>query len=219
LVHVLSQHHGVYAGHMAGGASRKHKALLQPGNRVIVTHRARLSDQLGAMTIEGQSRGTPDILDDPKALLGLQCAMVMTKAVLPEREPFAGAYFALEALLSVLEFDHIWPAVYVRYEAGLLEAVGYGLDLSACAVSQSRDELIYVSPKSGRAVSRAAGAPYHDKLLALPAFMLGSQGGIEAGDVARGLALTGFFLEKHIFHAVNKPLPDIRLQLFATLSA
>jgi len=177
LVHVLTQDHGVYAGHMAGGASRKNKALLQPGNRVIVSHRARHSDQLGAIGLEAQDDSFPDIFDAPKALIGLQCALLISKSCLPEHEPFSGAYHALSTLLSVLEFEHIWPALYVRYEAGLLECLGFGLDLSVCAVTNTRDDLIYVSPKSGRAVSRDAGEAYKNKLLPLPPFMLGSQGG------------------------------------------
>ncbi len=142
----------------------------------------------------------------------------MTRAILPEREAQPGAFHALGALIGVLDHPSIWPAIYVRYEAGLLEAIGFGLDLSVCAVTGERDALVYVSPKSGRAVSRAAGADYHDKLLRLPAFMLSSQGGLATGDVAAGLKLTGFFLERHVFHPHNKPLPDIRLRLAERLA-
>jgi len=217
IVHVLTACHGVYAAHVSGGASRRMKAVLQPGSRVLFNYRARNPDQLGSASLE-ISDATPDLLDDPDALIGLQCACVMTRAALPEREAQQGAFHALNALIGVFDHPAIWPAIYVRYEAGLLEAIGFGLDLTACAVTGERDALVYVSPKSGRAVSRGAGAGYHDKLLRLPAFMLSSQGGLDEGDVAAGLRLTGFFLERHVFHPHDKPLPDVRLRLAEALS-
>ncbi len=218
IVHVLTEHHGVHAAHISGGASRRMKATLQPGGGVLFRYRARHADQLGQATLE-PTGATPDLLDDPLGLTGLQCACVMTRAVLPEREPHPGAYLALSALMNALVLPEIWPAIYVRYEAGLLEELGFGLDLSACAVSGTRDDLVYVSPKSARAVSRAAGEPYHDKLLALPPFLLSSQGGLNPGDVEAGLILTGFFLERHVFHPRDKPLPDVRNRLTEALRA
>lgn len=212
VVHVLTRRHGVYAAHIAGGASRRMKALLQPGSPVIFRYRARSAEQLGTATLEADGQG-PDLLDDPVGLLGLQCAAAMTRHALPEREPHEGAYHALLALLAAFAIPDIWPAIYVRYEAGLLEELGYGLDLSACAVSGSRDDLRYVSPKSARAVSAESGEAYKDKLLRLPRYLLSSQGGIGEGDVSDGLRLTGFFLERHVFHPNNKPLPDIRERL------
>ncbi len=216
IVHVLTEQHGVYATHIAGGASRRIKPLLQAGSRVAIAYRARHADQLGAATLEAAG-GSPDLLDDPLGLLGLQCACVMTQKVLPEREPHTGAYHGLSALLGAFAIPDIWPAIYVRYEAGLLEELGFGLDLAACAVTGGHDQLVYVSPKSGRAVSREAGAPYRDKLLPLPGFLLSSQGGLDEGDIARGFELTGFFLERHVFHPGNKPLPDMRVRLLQAL--
>ena len=218
IVHVLTRENGIYAAHIAGGASRRVKPVLQPGSPVLFRYRARHSEQLGAATLEASGQG-PDLLDDPLGLLGLQCAATMTRQVLPERERHEGAYHALQALLSAFAIPEIWPAIYVRYEAGLLEELGFGLDLSACAVSGSRDHLTYVSPKSGRAVSQASGEPYKDKLLILPAFLLSSQGGLREGDIADGLKLTGFFLERHVFHPHNKPLPDIRQRLIEALTS
>ncbi len=130
--------------------------MLQAGSRVAIAYRARHADQLGAATLEAAG-GSPDLLDDPLGLLGLQCACVMTQKVLPEREPHTGAYHGLSALLGAFAIPDIWPAIYVRYEAGLLEELGFGLDLAACAVTGGHDQLVYVSPKSGRAVSREAG--------------------------------------------------------------
>ncbi len=216
IVHVLTQMHGVHAAHIAGGASRKLKAALQPGANVLFRYRARHAEQLGAATLEAIGP-SPDLFDDPPGLIGLQCACVMTRAALPEREPHPGAFLAFSALLGAFIHPEIWPAIYVRYEAGLLENLGFGLDLSACAVTGSREDLAYVSPKSARAVSRDAGLPYKDKLLALPPFLLSSQGGLRPGDVENGLALTGFFLERYVFHPHNKPLPDIRNRLLDSL--
>lgn len=217
VAHLLSESHGVWAAHVAGGASRRLKAALQPGARVQMQYQARNADHLGSARLEATA-ATPDLLDDPLALIGLQAACVMTRQVLPEREAHPGVYHALSALLGLMEMPEVWPAIYVRYEAGLLEAVGFGLDLSACAVTGGHDDLIFVSPKSGRAVSRAAGAPYRDKLLPLPGFMLSSQGGLGEGDIVNGLKLTGFFLERHVFHPHNQPLPEIRLRLADALS-
>jgi DNA repair protein RecO (recombination protein O) len=217
VVHVLTRQYGVQAAHIAGGASRRMKATLQPGTPVTFRYRARSSDQLGAATIEADGQG-PDLLDDAVGLLGLQCAALMTRQALPERERHEGAYHAFRSLLQAFAIPEVWPAIYVRYEAGLLEELGYGLDLSACAVSGSRDNLRYVSPKSARAVSAESGEAYKDKLLPLPQFLMSSQGGINEGDVGDGLKLTGFFLERHVFHPHNKPLPEIRERLSEALS-
>ena len=217
IVHVLTQENGVYAAHIAGGASRRIKSALQPGAGVNFRYRARHADQLGAATVEASGAGT-DVLDDAMALLGLQSACLMTRQALPERERHAGAFHALAALIGAFAVPEIWPAIYVRYEAGLLEELGYGLDLSACAVTGSRDDLIYVSPKSARAVSRQAGEAYRDKLLRLPPFLLSSQGGLGEGDIVAGLDLTAFFLERYVFHPNNRPLPDVRMRLAQALA-
>jgi len=213
VVHFLTLEHGHIAAHVPGGASRRLKPYLQPASRVRLSYRARTADQLGSATLEPEGDASADIFDDPMALIGVQCACVMTRAVLPEREAYSGAFYAFEALINAFGLPGVWPYVYVRFEMGLLEAVGFGLDLSACAVSGSRDDLIYVSPRSARAVSRREGEPYKDKLLPLPGFLLSSQGGVQADDLRRGLDLTGYFLERHIFHPLNQPLPEIRTRL------
>jgi DNA repair protein RecO (recombination protein O) len=137
---------------------------------------------------------------------------------LPEREPHPGAHMAFEALVSAFAHDAIWPAVFVRFEAGLLADLGFGLDLSKCAATGSTDDLIYVSPKTGRAVSREAGEPYRDRLLALPPFLLAAQSRLAPGDVGAGLTLTAYFLEAFIFNPMNRPLPPARLWLLDRLT-
>ncbi|MEO8812856.1 MAG: DNA repair protein RecO [Caulobacteraceae bacterium] len=213
----LTARHGRYAAHVAGGASRRMKPALQTGARVIVRYRARVADQLGSASLEAVGEGPSALFDDPLALAGIAAASAVTAGALPEREPHPGAFLAFESLASALEDIDVWPAVFVRFEAGLLQELGFGLDLSKCAATGSADDLIYVSPRTGRAVSAAAGEPYKAKLLALPRFMLSAQAGLEAGDIAAGLALTGHFLAAFVFDALNRPLPPARLWLLDRL--
>ncbi|WP_333586864.1 DNA repair protein RecO [Phenylobacterium sp.] len=210
IVELLTARHGRYAAHVAGGASRRLKPFLQPGAAVGVRFRARVADQLGSATLEPVGEGPSALFDDPLALHGLSAAAAVAAGALPDREPHAGAYLALEALIAALVHPDIWPAVFVRFEAGLLQDLGFGLDLSRCAATGDTDDLIYVSPRTGRAVSRQAGEPYKDRLLALPPFLLSAQGGLAPGDVRAGLDLTGHFLEAFVFNALNRPLPPAR---------
>jgi len=217
IVDLLTLQHGRHVAHVAGGASRRMKPFLQAGARVIVNYRARTSEQLGAATLEPVGQGPSALFDDPTALAGLAAAAAVAAGALPEREPHPGAFLALEALAGVLPIPDIWPAVFVRFEAGLLQDLGFGLDLSRCAATGAVDDLIYVSPKSGRAVSREAGEPYKDRLLPLPPFLLSSQVGLGGGDVARGLDITGHFLEQFVFGPLNRPLPPARVWLIERL--
>ncbi len=217
IVDLLTERHGRFAAHVAGGASRKMKPFLQPGSKVIARYRARVSEQLGAASLEPMGQGISGLFDDGLALAGLAAAAALVAQALPEREPHPGAFHALEALIAALEHPSVWPAVYVRFEAGLLEDLGFGLDLSKCAATGSLDDLVWVSPRTGRAVSRAAGEPYRDKLLALPPFMLSAQGGLAEGDVGDGLDLTGHFLESFVFGPLNRPLPPARVWLLDRL--
>ena len=217
IVELLTAHHGKYAAHVAGGGSRKMKPFLQAGAQVILKYRARVSDQLGSASLEPVGEGPSALFDDALALAGLSAAAVAAGA-LPEREPHPGAYLAFEALCHALAHTDYWPAVFVRYEAGLLQELGFGLDFSKCAATGTTDDLVYVSPRTGRAVSRAAGEPYRDRMLVLPPFLLSSQSRLEAGDVGAGLDLTAHFLEQFIFNPINRPLPPARLWLVDRLS-
>lgn len=219
IVDLLTQTHGRRAAYVAGGASRKVKPFLQPGARVVVDYRARTAEQLGAARLEPVGEGPSALFDEPLALAGLAAAAAVVQGALPEREPHPGVFLAFEALVSALALAQVWPAVFVRFEAGLLEDLGFGMDLSHCAATGTSDDLIYVSPRTGRAVSREAGAPYADKLLTLPPFMLGAQAGLGAGDIRAGFALTGHFLEQFVFHPQDRPLPPARDRLVEKLSA
>jgi DNA repair protein RecO (recombination protein O) len=217
IVDLLTASHGRFVAHVAGGASRKMKPFLQAGARVLLHYRARVSEQLGSAAIEPGGEGPSALFDDPLALAGLASAASVAAGALPEREAHPGAFFAFEALSAALAALETWPAVYVRFEAGLLQELGFGLDLSKCAATGSTDDLIYVSPRTGRAVSRDAGAPYADRLLALPPFLLSAQGGLREGDVGAGMDLTGHFLETFVFAALNRPLPPPRVWLIDRL--
>lgn len=219
IVDLLTETHGRRAAYVAGGASRKMKPFLQPGARVVVEYRARTSEQLGSARLEPIGEGPSALFDDSLALTGLAAAAAVVQGALPEREPHPGVFLAFEALVSAFALPEVWPAIFVRFEAGLLEDLGFGMDLSRCAATGTMDDLVYVSPRTGRAVSREAGAPYADKMLALPPFMLGAQAGLGTGDVLAGFALTGHFLEQFVFHPQNRPLPPARERLLEKLSA
>lgn len=211
VVDLLTETHGRHAAYVAGGASRRMKPFLQAGARVIADYRARTSDHLGSARLEPVGEGPSALFDDGLALTGLAAAAAVAQGALPEREPHPGAFLAMEALMGAFVLPEVWPAIFVRFEAGLLDDLGFGLDLSRCAVTGSMDDLIWVSPRTGRAVSADAGAPYADKLLTLPPFMLGAQAGLAEGDVGAGLDLTGHFLEQFVFHPQNRPIPPARV--------
>lgn len=218
VVELLTATHGRFAAHVAGGASRRMKPFLQPGARVMADYRARTSENLGSAKLEPVGEGPAALFDDPLALTGLAAAAAVVAAALPEREPHPGAFLAFEALCAAFALPEVWPPVYVRFELGLLEELGFGLDLSRCAVTGSLDDLSHVSPRSGRAVSRTAAAPYADRLLALPPFLLGAQAGVRMGEVGQGLALTAYFLERDVFGPLNRPLPPARVWLLDRLA-
>jgi DNA repair protein RecO (recombination protein O) len=217
VVDLLTETHGRHAAYVAGGASRRMKPHLQPGARVIADYRARTSDHLGSARLEPVGEGPSALFDDALALHGLAAATAVTQGALPEREAHLGAFLAFEALMSAFAIPEVWPAIFVRFEAGLLDDLGFGMDLGSCAVTGTLDDLIWVSPRTGRAVSSGAGRPYADKLLKLPPFMLGAQAGLVDGDVGDGLALTGHFLEQFVFNPQNRPLPPARVWMIDKL--
>jgi DNA repair protein RecO (recombination protein O) len=213
---LLTREHGRHAGFIPGGVSRRIRPLWQAGNVLAVGWRARLSDQLGNYAGELREAHAARVLDDAAQLSGLASACAVLDGALPEREPHPAVFEGLRVLLGALGHAG-WPAIYVRLELGLLQELGFGLDLESCAVTGSREELVYVSPRTGRAVSRQAAEPYKEKLLALPAFL--AAGGLPAdGDeLVKGLELTGHFLERHVFWPQNKPLPAARSRFMDSL--
>lgn len=216
ILSLLTAEHGRHAGLVRGGAGRRQRGVLQQGNFVAVTWRARLEEHLGAFTVELLHSVSAQWLDDPGRLAALSAATAIVDFAVPEREPDAAIYSGLRKLIAALDEDD-WLAAYARWEFALLTDLGFGLDLSACAATGATDDLAYVSPKTGRAVSRAAGAVYHDKLLPLPAFLLG-EGPETVDQVAGALRLTGYFLDRHLFAPHRRQLPDARERLSTRLA-
>jgi len=219
IIEVFTAAHGRHAGVVRGGASRRLAPVLQPGVRLDLTWRARLSDHIGSFRVEPLPGGalSPVVLGDPLALAGLNAICAMLRIGLPEREPHAGIYRATMALLEGLGRGAAWPLAYLRWELMLLEDLGYGLDLGACALTGSREDLAFVSPKTGRAVARGAAGDWAARLLPLPACLLG-QGPAGPGELLSGFAVTGHFLERHLAHEADRPgLPAARERLLAAL--
>jgi DNA repair protein RecO (recombination protein O) len=197
VVNLLTPTQGRHAGLMPGGQGRTAQPTLQPGNRVRAKWRARTTDMLGNYTLELVSSHAAAWLDHPEILSIIASACAVTEASLPERQPMPGVYAGLATLLSLHDAE-LWGPAYVKWEMGLLQSLGYGLDLSQCAANGGADDLIYVSPRTGRAVSASAGEPYREKLLPLPSFLLGEPNW-EPEQILQGLDLTTHFLRTHVF--------------------
>jgi DNA repair protein RecO (recombination protein O) len=217
IVETLTRDHGRHAGLVRGGASRRAKPMLQPGNTLRLHWRARLSEHLGSFTAELGTARAGELMDRRAALAGLNAFAAVAGAALPEREAHAPVFEAAQILLDAMMQDGLahWGPLYVRWEAGLLDALGFGLDLTHCAATGALDDLTYVSPKSGRAVSTDAGTPYASRLFALPQFLLGSQNEVATADIAAGLALTGHFLLERVLRPHGRDMPAARLRLDA----
>jgi len=219
ILEALTRQHGRHLGLVRGGASRTKKPVLQPGNGVRLHWRARLSEHLGNFTAELDHARAGTLMDNREALIGLNAFAAVAGSTLPERGTYFDPVFeASNILLDAMLDDGLahWGALYVRWEAGLLESLGFGLDLSQCAATGETGDLRYVSPRSGRAVSAAAGEPYARKLFKLPGFLLGAQNvDVGAADIVAGLLLTGHFLLERVLRPNGKDLPSARLRLDA----
>jgi DNA repair protein RecO (recombination protein O) len=216
VLELLTRDHGRHAGLVRGGTSRRVKPNLQPGNTVHVQWRARLEEHLGSFTCELARARAGELMDSREALAGLNAFTAVTSAAIPEREAHATVFGGAEVLLDAMMTQDAahWMTLYIRWEVGLLEALGFGLDLSECAATGATTELSYVSPKSGRAVSRAGAGIYAARLFALPAFLLdsGADEPTPAG-IAAGLALTGHFLLERVLQPHGKEMPPARMRL------
>ena len=212
IVELLTHEHGRHAGLVRGGQSPRRRALLQPGNAVAALWRGRLPEHLGSLDCELIDAHAARLLDDPGRLAALTAATALLLASLPEREPHPDLYASFAALLGALDSASFWASAYVAWECDLLAGLGFGLDLRCCAATGMTGDLAYVSPRSGRAVSRDAGRPYHDKLLPLPAFLWRET---EAGpaDIVAGLVLTRHFLLHHLLTPQGGSLPEARERL------
>ena len=214
---MLSRAHGRYAGYVHGARSSRLRGLLEPGSRVQVDWRARLADQLGTFAVEPDGAGASSgLLHDPLRLCALMSACALCEATLPDREGHGGLFEGLETLFEHLCGPH-WGAAYVFWEIALLRELGFGLDLGRCAMGGDSRTLAWVSPKSGRAVSRESAEPYAARLLPLPAFLKPGGGPDSPAEVLKGIDLTGHFLESWAFAHHTVGIPDPRRRLRAAL--
>jgi DNA repair protein RecO (recombination protein O) len=220
VVHVLTPEHGRHAGLVRGGTGRRQRGNLQVGNQVRVSWRGRLDEHLGSFTVELTAARAAAWLDDAGRLGALTAAAAVVGAGLPERESHPEIYTDFCDLMGALDRDPAWARAYVRWELALLADLGFGLDLGHCASTGSTEDLIYVSPRSGRAVSAEAGLPYKDKLLILPDFLRDETGDATADPAAlvAGLKLTGHFLSHHVLEPHGGRLPPARIRLVDRLS-
>ena len=217
IIEVFTAQHGRHAGVVRGGASRRLAPLLQPGAQLAVTWRARLDAQIGTFVVE-PLRSRAGVLGDRLALAGLSSICAMLQVALAERDPHPRLWASSIRLLDALQTAPDWQVQYLRWEMELLDDLGFGLDLTRCAVTGSRDDLAYVSPKTGRAVSRAAAGDWAARLLPLPAALLG-QGPADATEIVQGLAVTGHFLARELVPMLkDRPLPQARARLVDLLS-
>lgn len=217
IIEVFTLTHGRHAGVVRGGASRKLAPTLQPGAQLDISWRARLEDHIGAFVVEPLRSRAGGLLADRRGLAGLNAVCALLRFALPEREPHPALYHASMNLLDALGAEPDWPARYLRWEMTLLEELGFGLDLSRCAVTGARDDLAFVSPKTGRAVSRSGAGEWAERLLPLPDCLMG-QGPATPAEISDGLRITGHFLEKWLAHDLgDRALPEARALLVTLL--
>jgi DNA repair protein RecO (recombination protein O) len=217
IVELMTEGHGRHLGLVRGGRSRTQRPVLQAGNSVTATWRARLDEHLGNYAIEPAIFRAAKLMESPAGLYGLQALGGLVR-LLPERDPHPQIYSALVAMVDWLDDPVLAGGMIVRFELRMLEELGFGLDLERCVATGTNDDLAYVSPKSGRAVSRSAGDPYRERMLQLPAFLLGSHGARPvAEDLLAAFRLTGFFLARHVYEPRGLPPPDARERFLSLL--
>ena len=216
ILELLTLGHGRHLGLVRGGAGTRLRGVLQPGNALRATWRARLDDHLGHYLVEGINLRAAGILTAAHAVHGVTHLAALCR-LLAEREPHAGIHATLEQILDALDDPSVVGPMVARFELAFLAELGFGLDLSSCAATGAKDDLVYVSPRSGRAVSGAAGEAYREKLLRLPSFLRADTEPASAADLADAFALTGFFLDRHAFAPRGLAVPDARARFLAAV--
>lgn len=217
IISLLTRVQGRQAGYLRGASSTKNRGALEIGNIVDANWRARTTDSLGTINIEISRSTAARIMQDPLKLAALQSACALCDQALPEKEGQKGVYDGLVALFEILETD-IWAAGYIMWEIAFLKELGFSLDLTRCAGGGDNENLAYVSPKTGCAVSHAAGQPYKEKLLTLPNFLKPSASPPDDEDIITGLTLTEYFLRHWVFAQHTRGLPEARDMLTARMS-
>jgi len=219
VVELFTRLHGRHLGLVHGGRSRKMRPVLQVGNHVDAVWKGRLAEHLGHVSVELRRGYAASAMEEAATLAGLS-SMCMLARLLPERDPHPNLYEVTLFVLSFLDDVSVWPALVVRWELALLDEMGVGLDLASCAATGATENLAFVSPKSGRAVSADAAAPYAERLLPLPGFLRkGRHADVSAEDILRGFALTGYFLDQRVLRPREEELPEVRKRLVGLLPA
>lgn len=219
ILDVLTATKGRRSGLVYGGASRKKRAQFEPGNAVEVSWSGRLEEQLGRFTVaEVVTSRAGRYLDRPEALAAINTIAALLRGAVDEGDTAGSAlYEPTTLLLDALEMWPVWPALYARWELGLLSALGFGLDLDKCALSGANDGLTHVSPKTGRAVRGSEAEDYVERLFPLPTFLIDPGALAMAEDIENALYLTGYFLQERLFSSVHKPIPPARARLVPKL--
>ncbi|MEO1476691.1 MAG: DNA repair protein RecO [Pseudomonadota bacterium] len=212
ILDVLTETRGRRAGLVYGGASRRRRGQLEAGNTIELAWSGRLEEQLGRFDVaEAITERAADHLDRPEALAAIGAVTAILRDALEEGDAAGSSmYEATHLLLDMLDENEVWPALYVRWEVGLLAALGFGLDLSKCALSGANDGLTHVSPRTGRAVKGSEAEDYLDRLFALPPFLVDVAAPALPDSVGDGLHLTGYFLERRLYNLINRPPPEAR---------
>lgn len=221
VVNLLTRENGRHAGLVRGGQGSKARGLYQPGNHVSARWRGRLPEHLGNWTCELIAGFSAAVMDEPGKLTALSAACAMLELALPEREPASRVYADSLVFIASLTAENgatRWPEAYARWELQFLADLGFGLDLSACAATGVTDNLVFVSPKSGRSVSAEAGEPYRGKLLDLPAFLQDPDIPADPAAIQIALRLTGYFLDRHVFAPQGRTIPPARTRLVEALA-
>ena len=216
IIEVFTREHGLHIGVVQGGASRKMAPILQPGAELDLTWRARLSEHIGSFRVE-PVRSRAHLMESRMTLAALNAVAGLLTFALPEREPHPDLFQKTAALLDMIGEGPVWTLAYLRWEMALLQELGFGLDLTECAATGSTDDLSYVSPRTGRAVSKAGAGEWKDRLLPLAPDLVGEGTG-DAEGVLQGLRVTGHFLVHHLGPSLgDKPLPPARQRFIDVL--
>ena len=217
IVDVFTREHGRFGGLVRGGNSRRQRPVLQPGNMVSATWRARLSEHLGVMTVDAGRAYAAEAMSEPVLLAGLSslCALMQVTA---ERQAYPRLYDTVQVVLAEMHTPDVWLPLLARFEMALLEETGFGLDLSCCAATGVIEDLAYVSPRSGRAVSRDAAQPYLDKMFLLPAFLLDPRADADGADIQNAFTLLGHFIERRVYLPNGLIMPAARARLMDVLA-
>ena len=218
IIEVFTPGRGRHAGVVRGGAGRRLVPVLQPGAQLDVTWRARIEDHIGAFSVEPVRSRLGVLMSDRLGLSGLDAVVTLLAYALPERMPYQDLYLRTLQLLDLIAATPAWPLAYLKWELALLEATGFGLDLTRCAVTGACEGLAYVSPRTGRVVSAQGAGDLAPRLLPLPPCLMG-QGDAPNDEIALAMSTTGYFLERHLVpQHPAQPFPPARARLAALLA-